>query len=91
MKILILAAAALIATTLSAAADHEGSADSELANNDIFGGGLATQNRLTGSLAVKEVTDPTEKNDVAEGALGSHSPTAVLPDEECPGDIGICG
>ena len=87
MKIMVLAVAALVATSFSAAAEHEGKADSDLAQNDIFGGGLAVENRLTGSVAASVATGSAVTNGAAEGALVSHSPTAVV---ECNDEFGDC-
>jgi hypothetical protein len=74
MKIMILSAAVLIATTLSAAADHEGKADPELASNDALGGGVALEARFTGARAAYLSTVSKVENGEAVEALGAHLP-----------------
>jgi hypothetical protein len=83
MKIMILAAAALVATTLSAAADHEGKADppSGVATNEVSLGepGVAGVARYTGAVTAYRSTVSKVDNGEAEEALGVHLPVGVDP------------
>jgi hypothetical protein len=83
MKMMVLAAAALVATSFSAAADHEGKADppSGVATNEVLFGepGVAVVNRYTGAVAAYWSTVSKVDNGEADEALGVHLPIGVDP------------
>ena len=84
MKIMVLAAAALVATSFSAAADHEGKADPPpgvATNEEVSLGepGVAFVARYMGADTASQSAVSKVDNGEAEEALGVHLPVGVVP------------